>query len=1704
MVDSTDKGSGQRNLGAYRSCLYRERPRKLGSKEIPQDSTDKGSGQRNWGAYRSCLYCQRPRALGSKEIPQDTNTLNLALMRNLGKMKLAAKVSSSPQTSESKDTTKPSSSPTPEESNTTKALLSATPNQQKKFKSSKSKETSSEHSVGWVVDRKGAHRTGGTQERENMDQGQDDASADAVGTSQTNGADPCASNVSVSFASTCGARKTVSIGDGQKTGGGQRVSVTDAVKTPVATPAVSASSVSGKGDRPNNAVLKAVMDADSDFVANSGGNLGPLSKKKDSTDKGSGQRNLGAYRSCLYRERPRKLGSKEIPQDSTDKGSGQRNWGAYRSCLYCQRPRALGSKEIPQDTNTLNLALMRNLGKMKLAAKVSSSPQTSESKDTTKPSSSPTPEESNTTKALLSATPNQQKKFKSSKSKETSSEHSVGWVVDRKGAHRTGGTQERENMDQGQDDASADAVGTSQTNGADPCASNVSVSFASTCGARKTVSIGDGQKTGGGQRVSVTDAVKTPVATPAVSASSVSGKGDRPNNAVLKAVMDADSDFVANSGGNLGPLSKKKDSTDKGSGQRNLGAYRSCLYRERPRKLGSKEIPQDSTDKGSGQRNWGAYRSCLYCQRPRALGSKEIPQDSTDKGSGQRNWGAYRSCLYCQRPRALGSKEIPQDTNTLNLALMRNLGKMKLAAKVSSSPQTSESKDTTKPSSSPTPEESNTTKALLSATPNQQKKFKSSKSKETSSEHSVGWVVDRKGAHRTGGTQERENMDQGQDDASADAVGTSQTNGADPCASNVSVSFASTCGARKTVSIGDGQKTGGGQRVSVTDAVKTPVATPAVSASSVSGKGDRPNNAVLKAVMDADSDFVANSGGNLGPLSKKKDSTDKGSGQRNLGAYRSCLYRERPRKLGSKEIPQDSTDKGSGQINWGAYRSCLYRERPRALGSKEIPQDTNTLNLALMRNLGKMKLAAKVSSSPQTSESKDTTKPSSSPTPEESNTTKALLSATPNQQKKFKSSKSKETSSEHSVGWVVDRKGAHRTGGTQERENMDQGQDDASADAVGTSQTNGADPCASNVSVSFASTCGARKTVSIGDGQKTGGGQRVSVTDAVKTPVATPAVSASSVSGKGDRPNNAVLKAVMDADSDFVANSDGNLGPLSKKKEIHKHFKEFFYADFFRFAWGSDKKICRRYLLHGPRGSGKRFLAECMAGHLKLPLLKPRINTLISGVSGNFEQRIRDLFDEAADQAPCVLYLEEIECLAPRQDTPGASKNMMMTRIASELGTCIDELQNRPEKIILIATTTRIESVNKDLRIPGRFIEKTLGMPDEKSRETLLLKFCDGYVLSPDLSLRTLAKLTSGFVAGDLRELVDDANSTAFERVSNLYQTSSAESDAVNYTPAPQPPAHLTGSDIEFTEQDRVAVALTEEDFREALKKAQPAAKREGFATVPTTTWEDIGGLENVRAQLQDSILCRIRDPERARAYGLSTNSGIILFGPPGCGKSLVAKAMANEAGLNFMYIKGPELLDKYVGESEKKLRETFDKAQTCAPCLIFFDEMDTLCSNRQHSEGSNVGKSVTNQLLALMDGCNERDQVYVMGATNHIEHVDPALQRPGRFGKNIFIGLPDESSRLDILKAFTRGGSKCKLVSCDLQHFAQETTGFSGADLKQLVEEASLIAMNDSEAGRCQEHVVMGDHFSRALLLVKPSVLKKDAEKYLRVAQRT
>ncbi|KAK7103372.1 nuclear valosin-containing protein-like [Littorina saxatilis] len=543
----------------------------------------------------------------------------------------------------------------------------------------------------------------------------------------------------------------------------------------------------------------------------------------------------------------------------------------------------------------------------------------------------------------------------------------------------------------------------------------------------------------------------------------------------------------------------------------------------------------------------------------------------------------------------------------------------------------------------------------------------------------------------------------------------------------------------------------------------------------------------------------------------------------------------------------------------------------------------------------------------------------------------------------------------------------------------------------------------------------------------------------------------------------------------------------------------FSYSNCWRHMGGKPQP---GIMLYGPTGSGKGLLAECIAGHVQVPLLKPSVTTLTSGVSGESEQRIRDLFDQAATHAPCVLFLDNIQTIAPRQDAPGASKDMV-NRMITQLCECIDELRKRPEDILLVASTNQIDTIHESLRIPGRFSEKQLHIPDEKARESILEKLCENLTLAPGLNLKTLAKLTPGFVAGDLHKYVTDAGAYRLKRLVSHYDGPRSLQEKLSG--CCQPPAHLRGNDIEFTEEDQKLLLVTEEDFQAALKKADPAAMREGFGIVPDTTWADVGGLKHVQDQLDDSVLLWIKHPELARGYNMPTNSGTILVGPPGCGKTMIAKAMANEAGLNFILISGPSLLDKYVGESERSLRRVFEKAQMCAPCLIFFDEMDALCADRNSKEGGTVAKSLTNQLLALMDGCGERNQVYVMGATNNLEKIDSALMRPGRFGSKIFIGLPNEESRLDILKKVTKDGTLPKLVSCDLNNLAQLTDGFSGADLKELVTLACQLAIQERKGkdDTCIDHVLTGQHFTEVLKKFNPSVKKREVARYERVAQQ-
>ncbi len=312
-----------------------------------------------------------------------------------------------------------------------------------------------------------------------------------------------------------------------------------------------------------------------------------------------------------------------------------------------------------------------------------------------------------------------------------------------------------------------------------------------------------------------------------------------------------------------------------------------------------------------------------------------------------------------------------------------------------------------------------------------------------------------------------------------------------------------------------------------------------------------------------------------------------------------------------------------------------------------------------------------------------------------------------------------------------------------------------------------------------------------------------------------------------------------------------------------------------------------------------------------------------------------------------------------------------------------------------------------------------------------------------------------------------------------------------------------------LTEDQLANLSITMNDFGAALKVVQPSAKREGFATVPNVTWEDIGALKNVREELQIAILAPVRYPEQFKALGLSNPPGVLLAGPPGCGKTLLAKAIANESGINFISVKGPELLNMYVGESERAVRQVFQRARNSAPCVIFFDELDALCPKRSQSGEGGASVRVVNQLLTEMDGLEARKQVYIMGATNRPDIVDPAILRPGRLDKLLYVGLPSEEDRTDILRTITKNGTKpCLSEDVIIENIAKDPKcqGFTGADLSALVREASVLALKEHMAlsGKGTNVFVSVKHFEAAFLKVRPSVSPKDQEVYARIKQRT
>uniref|UniRef100_A0A182T6B6 AAA+ ATPase domain-containing protein n=1 Tax=Anopheles maculatus TaxID=74869 RepID=A0A182T6B6_9DIPT len=724
----------------------------------------------------------------------------------------------------------------------------------------------------------------------------------------------------------------------------------------------------------------------------------------------------------------------------------------------------------------------------------------------------------------------------------------------------------------------------------------------------------------------------------------------------------------------------------------------------------------------------------------------------------------------------------------------------------------------------------------------------------------------------------------------------------------------------------------------------------------------------------------------------------------------------------------------------------------------------------------------------------------------------------------------------------------------------------------------------------------------------------------------------------------------------------------------------------------------RGFLLHGPPGSGKTLLARAIAGQLNVGLIEIPATELVAGVSGESEERIRDVFEQAISHAPCVLFIDEIDAISSNRIN--AQKDMER-RIVAQLLSSMDALgkQEGGEGVIVIGATNRADALDPALRRVGRFDQEiSLGIPDRPARTQILRIICRKLKIGETIDYGELAKLTPGYVGADLLALATRAANNAIKRlftkqewnvlkktpepsadedvvaiedepeeVVNLDDEKDdqkeaetkpcnetdekevpkeAESAVVENTLEPEPivadstqvidpaaavPQLETGekgesrdeSAVETTEKmdvdaeetpteevsaevvpkegdsantvdgDQqmeekasdspptagVAVAAEEpptevrepveavvesameadscipskvvsanapqeltleqmlklllnqqnalpltdieglcierEDFMESLKTVQPSAKREGFITVPDVTWNDIGSLGDIREELKLAILAPVKFPQRLKLLGLNAPSGVLLCGPPGCGKTLLAKAVANEAGINFISVKGPELLNMYVGESERAVRQCFQRARNSAPCVIFFDEFDSLCPKRSDSAESSAGSRVVNQLLTEMDGIEERKGVFLMAATNRPDIVDPAVLRPGRLDKILYVGLPARDDRVDILRALTKNRTQPPLADdVEFERVAELTDGYTGADLAGLVRQASLQTLKDSivvsgEEERTGENVqqqedeaqlcleVRYEHFLQAIRNTKPSVGAEDKKHY-------
>lgn len=456
-------------------------------------------------------------------------------------------------------------------------------------------------------------------------------------------------------------------------------------------------------------------------------------------------------------------------------------------------------------------------------------------------------------------------------------------------------------------------------------------------------------------------------------------------------------------------------------------------------------------------------------------------------------------------------------------------------------------------------------------------------------------------------------------------------------------------------------------------------------------------------------------------------------------------------------------------------------------------------------------------------------------------------------------------------------------------------------------------------------------------------------------------------------------------------------------------------------------------LLHGPPGTGKTMLAKAVAGETSSNFISIGGPEIVSKFYGESEGKLREIFKDAEENAPSIIFIDEIDSIAPKRDEVNGEEER---RIVAQLLSLMDGLNSRG-KVVVIGATNRPNSIDEALRRPGRFDrEIEIGIPDRDGRLEILQIHTRGMPLADDVDLKWLADRTHGYAGADLSALTKEAAMAALRRV-------------------------LPDVDLEAEEIPREvlnSILVTKDDFKNALKDMQPSTMREVLIEKPNVKWDDIGALESAKQELKEAVEWPLKFGKVFEHMNARPPKGILLYGPPGTGKTMLAKAVATESEANFIAVKGPEFLNKWVGESEKAVRETFRKARQASPCVIFMDEIDSIAPERGTGGDNNVTERVISQMLTEMDGLESLNNVVVIAATNRPDIMDPALLRPGRFDKSIYIGPPDKESRKSIFGIHTKNRPLADDV--DLGTLADKTEGCTGADIAAICNEAVMNAV--------------------------------------------